>query len=29
MSTSVLSELAIAGAINPGDDVFYVPRFPL
>jgi Flp pilus assembly protein CpaB len=29
MSTGVLSELAIAGAINPGDDVFDVRMFPL
>jgi hypothetical protein len=28
MSTGVTSELAIAGAINPGDDVFGVRMFP-
>jgi hypothetical protein len=28
LSTGVMSELAIAGAINPGDDVFGVRMFP-
>jgi hypothetical protein len=29
MSTGVLSEPAIAGAIGPGDDVFDVRLFPV